>query len=133
MLDNLLQFNPEKRLTAEQALGKCLCVHVCVLCVYLVSVCVHVCVLCVSCVCTPGKAVCVCVCVCVCVFTCAYLYHAYMHIVYSAHPYMHELHDIDDEPAAPEFFDFGFEKEKDVSKIRQLVVQEVCVCVCVCG
>ena len=38
---------------------------------------------------------------------------------------MHELHDIDDEPSAPEFFDFGFEKEKDVSKIRQLVVQEV--------
>eukprot|EP00277_Geminigera_cryophila_P030238 CAMPEP_0173057526 /NCGR_PEP_ID=MMETSP1102-20130122/799_1 /TAXON_ID=49646 /ORGANISM="Geminigera sp., Strain Caron Lab Isolate" /LENGTH=367 /DNA_ID=CAMNT_0013923071 /DNA_START=70 /DNA_END=1169 /DNA_ORIENTATION=+ len=61
MLDNLLQFNPENRLTAEQAL---------------------------------------------------------------AHPYMHELHDIDDEPSAPELFDFGFEKETDVGVIRQLVVEE---------
>jgi hypothetical protein len=26
-----------------------------------------------------------------------------------AHPYMAELHDIDDEPAAPELFDFGSE------------------------
>ena len=61
MLDKLLQFSPDARLTAEQAL---------------------------------------------------------------AHPYMHELHDVDDEPAAPELFDFGFEKEKDVGVIRQLVVEE---------
>jgi len=38
---------------------------------------------------------------------------------------MHELHDIDDEPSAPELFDFGFEKETDVGVIRQLVVEEV--------
>ncbi|EKX54422.1 hypothetical protein GUITHDRAFT_156861 [Guillardia theta CCMP2712] len=62
LLDNLLQFNPEKRLTAEQAL---------------------------------------------------------------AHPYMHELHDVDDEPSAPDIFDFSFERQKlSVAQIREIVVQE---------
>eukprot|EP00960_Hanusia_phi_P042377 755466-Hanusia_phi.AAC.2 len=70
LLDNLIQFNPEKRLTAEQAL---------------------------------------------------------------AHPYMHELHDVEDEPSvgaggkiqAPDIFDFSFERQKlSVAQIREIVVQE---------
>jgi serine/threonine protein kinase len=62
MLDKLLQFDEDKRLTAEQAL---------------------------------------------------------------AHPYMHELHDIEDEPTADQIFDFGFEKEATtLTDIRDIVVSE---------
>jgi hypothetical protein len=42
-----------------------------------------------------------------------------------AHPYMHELHDIEDEPVADQIFDFGFEKEKlTLQDMRNIVVQE---------
>mmetsp|Transcript_6208 Transcript_6208/g.15867 ORF Transcript_6208/g.15867 Transcript_6208/m.15867 type:complete len:357 (-) Transcript_6208:136-1206(-) len=42
-----------------------------------------------------------------------------------AHPYMHELHDIEDEPTADQIFDFGFERENlSLTNIRDIVVQE---------
>lgn len=42
-----------------------------------------------------------------------------------AHPYMHELHDIEDEPTADQIFDFGFEKENlSLLDIRNIVVSE---------
>ena len=42
-----------------------------------------------------------------------------------AHPYMHELHDIEDEPTADQIFDFGFERENlSLIDIRNIVVQE---------
>jgi len=62
LLDSLLQFSPERRLTAEQAL---------------------------------------------------------------AHPYMTELHDVDDEPSSEGLFDFDFEKQKlSLAELRQQVVDE---------
>jgi serine/threonine protein kinase len=62
LLDSLLQFSPERRLTAAQAL---------------------------------------------------------------AHPYMADLHDVDDEPASEGCFDFAFERQKlSLAELRQQVVEE---------
>mmetsp|Transcript_29445 Transcript_29445/g.68259 ORF Transcript_29445/g.68259 Transcript_29445/m.68259 type:complete len:369 (+) Transcript_29445:48-1154(+) len=43
-----------------------------------------------------------------------------------AHPYMHELHDAEDEPLATSIFDFGFEKQQlSAQTLRDLIFSEV--------